>query len=79
MVNGSSAKGGNLDDKLQRLIDKDEIRDLISRYARGVDRADWDLVRDTYHPDATDDHGDYKGEWEGLSSLPGIALRAQHR
>jgi SnoaL-like domain len=55
-----------LNDKLQRLIDKDEIRDLMARYARGVDRADWDLVRDAYHTDATDDHGDYKGDIDGF-------------
>ena len=46
---------------LQRLIDKDEIRDVMARYCRGVDRADWDLVRSTYHTDAYDDHGDYRG------------------
>jgi len=55
-----------LSDKLQRLIDKDEIRDLMSRYARGVDRGDWGLVRETYHPDATDDHGDYNGGVDGF-------------
>ena len=51
---------------LQRLIDKDEIRDLMARYCRGVDRADWDLVRSTYHTDAHDDHGDYKGGIDGF-------------
>ncbi len=30
-----------------------------------------DLVRDCYHPDATDDHGDYRGDVEGfLAFLP---------
>ena len=48
-------------DTLQSLIDKQEIRDCMARYARGVDRADWEAVRDTYHDDAYDDHGDYKG------------------
>ena len=51
---------------LQRLIDKDEIRDLMARYCRGVDRADWDLVRSTYHTDAHDDHGDYTGGIDGF-------------
>ena len=53
-------------DALQRLIDKDEIRDLMARYCRGVDRADWEAVRATYHPDAYDDHGDYKGGVDGF-------------
>lgn len=55
-----------MDDALQRLLAKDEIRDLIARYARGVDRADWDAVRDGYHADAVDDHGDYKGDVDGF-------------
>ena len=55
-----------MSDKLQRLIDKEEIRDVMARYARGVDRADWDAVRATYHDDAYDDHGDYKGDVDGF-------------
>jgi hypothetical protein len=51
---------------LQRLLDKDEIRDSMCRYARGVDRGDWDQVRAAYHPDAHDEHGDYKGPIDGL-------------
>src|SRR5262245_3895943 len=67
---------------LQRLIDKDEIRDLMARYARGVDRADWDLVRSTYHSDAYDDHGGYKGGLDGFiafaKSRPGGATQVRH-
>jgi ketosteroid isomerase-like protein len=51
---------------LQRLIDKDQIRDAICRYARGVDRGDWALVRSGYHPDAYDAHGDYRGGIDGF-------------
>ena len=56
----------SIDKALQRLIDKDEIQDALSRYARGVDRGDWTLVRSTYHVDAYDEHGDYKGTIDGL-------------
>jgi hypothetical protein len=45
------------DGRLQRLLDEREIRDVLSRYCRGVDRRDLELVRRCYHPDATDDHG----------------------
>ena len=31
------------DEDLQRLLDKEEIYEAICRYARGVDRGDWDL------------------------------------
>lgn len=51
---------------LQTLIDRAEIQDVLYRYARGVDRGDWDLVRSTYQPDAFDDHGEYKGGIDGL-------------
>jgi hypothetical protein len=55
-----------MDEALRRLIDKDLIRDLMARYARCVDRADWEGLRATYHPDAFDDHGDYKGGVDGF-------------
>jgi hypothetical protein len=62
-----------MSDALQRLIDSQEIRDCMARYARGVDRADWDAVADTYHSDAYDDHGDYKGD------IPGFIAFAKDR
>lgn len=46
---------------LARVIDQQQIRDVIYRYCRGIDRRDYDLVRACYHPDATDDHGDFRG------------------
>ena len=51
---------------LRQLIDKQTIYEIMCRYARGVDRGDWELLRSTYHPDAYDDHGDYKGDVDGL-------------
>lgn len=53
-------------DALQRLLDRAEIHDVLCRYARGVDRADADLIRSTYHADAHDDHVDYKGDVDGF-------------
>ena len=50
----------------QRLADRAEIQDCLCLYARGVDRGDWAMVRSTYHPDAYDAHGDYKGGIDGL-------------
>ena len=55
-----------MDRTLQGLCDRVEIADCLARYARGVDRGDWELVRSTYHPDAYDAHGDYKGDVPGL-------------
>ena len=47
--------------KLEKLIARQEIADVIYRYARGIDRLDFDLVRSCYHPDAYDDHGGLAG------------------
>lgn len=46
------------------LLARQEIADVIYRYARGIDRMDFDLVRSCYHADAYDDHGSMKGTVE---------------
>ncbi len=46
---------------VDQLVAKDEIADVLARYCRGIDRLDLDLVRDCYHPDATDEHGSFSG------------------
>jgi hypothetical protein len=38
-----------------------EIVDCLANYARAVDRKQWDLVRNSFHEDAYDDHGPFKG------------------
>ena len=69
-------------DPLQRLIDREEIRDLVLRYARGVDRWDWDAVRALYHGDAIDDHMEYKGGVDGFieyaTELCGLTANNMH-
>ena len=49
-----------------RLEDRFAIEQALLRYCRGVDRKQWDLVRAAYHPDAYDDHGNYKGNIPGF-------------
>jgi len=49
-----------------RIADRMAIQDCLFRYVRGVDRKDWALVRSAYHPDAYDDHGNYKGGIDGF-------------
>jgi 3-phenylpropionate/cinnamic acid dioxygenase small subunit len=53
-------------DRFERLIAKDEIRDNLARYSRGVDRRDWPAVRACYHDDATDWHGEFHGGADGF-------------
>jgi hypothetical protein len=52
-------------DTLAYLAAKDAIAAVATRYCRGIDRCDADLVKSAYHPDAYDDHGTFKGNaWE---------------
>lgn len=46
----------SLEHELRRLIDKDQITDVMARYLRGVDRCDEVLIASAYHPDAVDEH-----------------------
>lgn len=50
--------------RLEIIADKFECSELVARLARGIDRCNADLVRDCFHPDATDDHGTFKGTAE---------------
>jgi hypothetical protein len=56
-----------------RAEDRREIEDLLRSYVRGVDRKNWDQVRAAYHPDAHDDHGNYKGDIDGF--IESLVLR----
>jgi len=47
----------HLADAVRQLLDRQAIADCIARYARGVDRADDELVLSAYHVDAVEDHG----------------------
>lgn len=47
--------------KIEVLLARDEIREVIMRLARGTDRRDRNLMRSCYHPDAMDDHGAFRG------------------
>jgi ketosteroid isomerase-like protein len=38
--------------RLRLLADRDEIRDCLNRYARGLDRHDVDLIASSFHEDA---------------------------
>ncbi len=42
---------------LQRLLDTQDIRDLVMRYCRAIDRRDLKQLEALYHEDAIDDHG----------------------
>jgi hypothetical protein len=56
----------SIEEKLRLLLDEREIRTVLARYARGIDRMDYDLVRSCYHKGATDDHGHFRGSADGF-------------
>ena len=64
----------DMDRKIQEIIDKESIRDLVHMYSRAADRHDHDLMRELYHEDAYDDHGSFfKGKaMEFIDMLPEI-------
>jgi ketosteroid isomerase-like protein len=51
--------------EIRALLDRQAIQDVLVSYCRAVDRADLDLLRSCYHPDATENHG---GTFEGTAT-----------
>jgi hypothetical protein len=52
--------------ELQRLADRLAIQDCLHRYARGIDRRNWEFLQSAFHPGATVDQGDFKGTIEDM-------------
>jgi hypothetical protein len=50
------------EDRLQSLLDREAIRDVLMRYSRGIDRCDRALLESVYWPEAVDDHGSFTGK-----------------
>lgn len=55
--------------------DERAIGRCLHRYCRGIDRCDATLVASVYHPDATDDHGAFKGLGVDFAGYATTALR----
>jgi hypothetical protein len=56
------------------LVAQAEIRDVLARYTRGIDRMDRELVLSCYHPGAFDDHGAFRGTREQFADWVEQAL-----
>ncbi len=48
--------------------DRQEIADVLVRYATGIDRRDWDLFRTCFTDDCVADYGDI-GVWHGADEI----------
>lgn len=72
--------------EVRRLRDHEEIRQLLYRYVRGVDRANLDVFRSVYAEGGTHQHGQYDGSGsdfapvviDKLNQLPGSVVSAHH-
>ncbi len=55
-----------MDKRIEELLDKQALHENLMTYCRGIDRMDLELMKSTYWPDGTDDHGRFVGnahEW----------------
>jgi ketosteroid isomerase-like protein len=50
----------------ERLADRAQIQDVMLRWCRAIDRLDLEAIRSVFHPGATDNHGMYNGDIDGL-------------
>jgi hypothetical protein len=57
------------------LLARQEITDLVGRYMRGLDRLDPELLRSTFHDDATTDYGFFQGGPDAFVDMAMNALR----
>lgn len=58
-------------DKVDQLLAREEMRDLLHQYCKGIDRQDWPLVRSCFADDHIHKHGEYSGppdEFIGFAS-----------
>jgi hypothetical protein len=69
----------NHESRLLELCDRQEIMTLLTTYTRGLDRRDEGLIASVYHPDATHDHGMWKGNAYDFAAYSVESLASMHR
>lgn len=62
MNDNKNNKNNVSQERIQSLLDRQDILDCLTRYCRAVDRFDTELLRSVYHEDAIDDHGSFLGD-----------------
>lgn len=68
---------GDRDDLLQLVYDRQQVIEVLHRYARGIDRCDAELLKSVYHQDATDAHGSFDGDAHQFVDFMIPRLKAQ--
>lgn len=57
------------------MTDRDDIGDLLLRYATGIDTRDWPLFRSVFTADCVVDYGEI-GTWRGVDAIADFMVRA---
>lgn len=65
------------EDQIAELLDKQALHDNLMEYCRGADHGDVELMKSTYWPDSTDDHGLFVGNGHDWCEYAGTG-RAAH-
>jgi hypothetical protein len=65
-----------INEQLQGLLDREQIRECITRLARGEDRRNPQMISSSYWPDSTTDYGVFKGTFSDYLAwvVPGSDL-----
>ncbi len=69
--------GNAVDSRLELLLDEREIKNCVLRYCHGTDRLDWRTVTECYLPQASDDHGAFRGGPSEFASW--LAAKSKYR
>lgn len=56
---------------MSEIVDRQDISDLLVRYATGIDRRDWPLFRTVFTDDCELDYGEI-GRWTGVDAVAGF-------
>ncbi len=71
------AEPAHRDTMLQQVHDRQQIIEVLHRYARGIDRCDVEMLKSVYHDDATDAHGSFDGNAHEFAEFMVPRLKAQ--
>lgn len=77
MLFGPKAEPGTRDEMVQQTYDRQQIIEVLHRYARAIDRCDIELLKTVYHDDATDAHGSFDGNAHEFAEFMVPRLKAQ--
>ncbi|WP_216892215.1 nuclear transport factor 2 family protein [Nocardia alni] len=77
MLFAPQAEPDDPQEMLRLVYDRQQIIEVLHRYARAIDRCDIELLKSVYHDDATDSHGSFDGSAHEFAEFMVPRLRAQ--